>query len=122
VSSAKATARQAGVLYVLAGATGWFSIMYVPNTLFVRGDATATARNIMAAELFFRLGILSEVVSQTTFIFLVLSLDTLLKDVDRTHARIMVAFAGLGELSTVVWLIVKGVKVPPPEARPSYVG
>jgi hypothetical protein len=50
------TARLAGLLYVLTGITGAFSLMYVPDTLIVRGNATATGNNILASEMLFRLG------------------------------------------------------------------
>ncbi len=43
------TARVAGLLYVLTGITGTFSLMYIPQTLVVPGNATATANNIVAA-------------------------------------------------------------------------
>lgn len=90
MSSTKAKARLAGVLYLVMGIPAYFSLMYVPHVLYVRGDATATMRNIMNAESLFRLGILSELVSQTIFIFLVLVFYDLFKDVDRKQARLMV--------------------------------
>ena len=36
-------ARIAGWLYFLDGAAGPFCLLYVPDTIFVRGDAAATA-------------------------------------------------------------------------------
>lgn len=53
------TARIAGLLYVLTGITGAFNLMYVPDTLMVRGNATATGNNILASEMLFRLGSVS---------------------------------------------------------------
>lgn len=85
------TARLAGALYLLVAITGAFSIMYVPATLIVPGDATATAARISSSELLFRAGIASGLICQITFIFLVLTLHRLLKDVDRTYAAAMVA-------------------------------
>ena len=38
--------------------TGPFSLIYVPSKLIVRGDATATANNILAHETMFRLAII----------------------------------------------------------------
>ncbi len=95
MNSTKATARQAGVLYLLLGIAA-FNIIYVPAAFIVPGDATATARNITAAELTYRIGILSGLVSSIIFIFLVLSLYNLLKDVDRKHARLMVILGSVG--------------------------
>lgn len=41
------TARVAGALYLLTAVTGGFSIMYIPRTLIVPGNATATPNNIV---------------------------------------------------------------------------
>jgi len=84
------TARVAGLLYVLTGITGAFSLMYVPQTLIVPGNATATANNILASEMLFRIGIVSGLVSGTAFIFLVRALYRLLNEVSKTHASLMV--------------------------------
>lgn len=86
----KAKARQAGVLYLLLAIVAPFNHIYVPNALFVSGDATATARNIIDSELTYRFGIFSGLVGSVIFLFLVLSLYNLLKDVDRKQARLMV--------------------------------
>lgn len=102
MSSTKATARFAGLLYLVMGLMGWFSIMYVPRALIVRGDATATARNITDAELLFRFGILSQLVSQIIFLFLVLILYDLLKDVDRKQARLMVILVAVSVAIEIV--------------------
>ena len=48
-------ARIAGALYLSLAATAPFSLIYVPGKLIVRGDATATASNILAHETLFRL-------------------------------------------------------------------
>ncbi|MDQ6689316.1 MAG: DUF4386 domain-containing protein [Gemmatimonadota bacterium] len=95
MSSIRSKARLAGLLYLVMSVLGWFSLMYVPSAFFVRGNATATAANIMNGELVYRLGILSEVVSQTLFLFLALLLYDLLKDVDRKQARLMVALVAV---------------------------
>lgn len=42
MNSTKKTARIAGLLYLVNGLTGFFSIIYVPNKLIVSGDAAAT--------------------------------------------------------------------------------
>jgi hypothetical protein len=91
MNAIKANARLAGALYVAMGVTAWFSLMYVPHAIIVRGDAAATARNIMASEFLFRLGIVSELLSQTIFLFLALTFYSLFKEVDRNQARTMVA-------------------------------
>jgi len=74
MNSIKKTARVAGLLYLLMAISGFFSIMYIPSAFIVRGDATATANKIIASEWLFRLGIASELISATIFVFLVLVL------------------------------------------------
>src|SRR5215210_4949370 len=53
-------ARVAGFLVILLVFLGPFSQLYVPSTLIVPGDATATADNIRASGWVFRLGIVSD--------------------------------------------------------------
>ena len=95
MTSTKGTARLAGVLYLVMGVLAWFSLMYIPSAFVVRGDAAATARNILTGETLYRLGILSALVSQTIFVFLVLVLYELFKDVDRKYARLMVTLVAI---------------------------
>lgn len=89
-NATKKAARIAGVLYLLLAVTGAFSILYVPSTLVVFGDAAATAEKISSSELLFRAGILTGVVSHIIFVFLVLALYHLLKDINRKLAMLMV--------------------------------
>ena len=56
------TARVAGAVYLSMAATAPFSLIYVPRTLIVPGNATATANNILAHEMLFRLGIVGDLV------------------------------------------------------------
>ena len=91
MESKRKTARIAGVLYLIMAVTGLFGIMYVPSTIIVSGDATATVSNIKASELLFRIGIVSNLICQTTFIFLVTVLYRLFKEVNRRHALLMLA-------------------------------
>jgi len=82
--------RHAAILYLLAGAPAFFSYMYVKPSLMVYSDAAATARNILASESLFRLGIVADLISSIAFIFLVLSLYRVFRDVDRPKALTMV--------------------------------
>ena len=90
MNSTKKTARIAGALYVLLALTGVFSLIYVPTALVVFGDAAATAENIRSSELLFRSGILSGLVSNVIFVFLVLALYRLLKETSHNQAMLMV--------------------------------
>jgi len=90
MDSTKKTARIAGLLYLVNGVTGFFSIIYVPGKLIVSGDTAATANNILASERLFRLGIVSELICAAEFIFLLWVLYRLLSGVNKTHASLMV--------------------------------
>jgi len=92
MNSTKKTARIAGVLYFVNAVTGFFSIVYVPNKLFVAGNAAATAHNILASEWLFRLGIASEVICAVEYIYLLWVLYRLLSGVSKAHASLMVIF------------------------------
>ena len=95
MNSTKATARRAGALYFLFLIVGLVDI-YGFSRFIVPGDASATARNIMAAQLTFRIGILTDFITLLIFIFLVVSLYNLLKGVDRWHAMLMVLLVSVG--------------------------
>ena len=93
MNSTKKTARIAGLLYLVNGVTGFFSIIYIPSKLIVSGNAAATANNILASQRLFRVGIVSELVCAAEFIFLVWVLYRLLGTVNKTHASLMVILA-----------------------------
>lgn len=96
MSSEKKTARIAGILYLIIAITGAFGIMYVPTQLFVSDDINLTAKNILDHELLFRFGILSNLVCQTVFVFLALTLYNLFKNVNAHLARTLVALVIVG--------------------------
>lgn len=88
-------ARIAGALYVLLAIVAPFRLIYIPGTLFVSGEAGATAANIAANLSLFRLGIASDLAVGVIMLFVVLALYRLLKDVNRQHAVLMVILGGL---------------------------
>lgn len=83
------TARIAGVLYLVPWVLS-FLALFLRQGLIVPGDAVATANKIVASESLFRLSIVSDLVVQTVFLFLVLLLYQLLKPVNRDQAVLMV--------------------------------
>jgi Domain of unknown function (DUF4386) len=95
MNSLKATARRAGALYFLFLIVGLVD-MYGFSRFIVFGDATATARNIIAAESTYRIGILTDFVTLLLFIFLVVSLYNLLKGADKWYAMLMVLLVSVG--------------------------
>jgi len=86
-------ARVAGFLYLIANLFAPFTLLYLPSLLIVRGDAAATASNIMASESLFRLGIVGMLFNSIANIFLVLALYQLLKVVNKNMASLMVIFS-----------------------------
>src|SRR5438128_12007559 len=87
-------ARVAGALYLLL-LFAPLRLVYIPSALFVRGNATATANNIAAHELLFRLGIVADLFTGTMSLFLVLALYRLFKGVHQGLAVLMVILGGL---------------------------
>src|SRR5256884_9774510 len=94
MSSTRNPGRVAGFLYLLLLAAP-LRLIYIPSKLFVHGNATATANNIAAHELLFRLGIVGDLLTGTMAIFLTLALYRLLKGVDQDLARLMVILGSL---------------------------
>ena len=88
--SRKREARVAGVLYLLLGVTSALE-MSIPSVFIVHGDAAATVGKIASSQLLYRLYVVSGLVSQIVFVFLVLALYQLLKGVNKRQAALMVA-------------------------------
>lgn len=95
MSSRSRNARVAGLLYILASAVGVVRLLYIPNALFVYGNATVTANNVAAHESLFRFGIVSTPIAATLWMFVPLALYRLLKDVDQGLAVLMMILGSL---------------------------
>ena len=86
MSSLNKTARMAGFLYLI------YIIITIPadvlarSPLIVFGDAATTARNIMASEWQFRIGIVGDLVSAVFFLLAAWALYALLKSVNKDLA------------------------------------
>jgi hypothetical protein len=94
IKSIKNTARIAGILTLLIVVFAPFSMIYVPTTLVVPGDATTTANHIMASEGLFRLGMVSDSIVFLIEIVLTVLLYILLKPVSKTLS-LVAAFSRL---------------------------
>jgi uncharacterized protein DUF4386 len=95
MSTLKRAAHRAGALYFL------FMIVAIVGEFFfpafvVPDDAGATARNIISAESAYRVSILMGFITLVIFIFLVVSLHRLLRDVDESQAMRMVLLVSIG--------------------------
>jgi hypothetical protein len=63
--------------------------------VYVAGNATATAANVVAAAGFVRLGVVAHLLDGTSFVFLALTLFVLLRDVQKNVARAMLVLVAL---------------------------
>ncbi len=115
-ASLNRTARVAGILYLLIAVFAPFSMVYVPSTLIVPGDAATTASNVMASEGLFRLGITSDSIVFLIEIVLTVLLYVVLKPVSKTLSLVaafsrlaMTVIQGINLLNYVfVLLLVSG--------------
>jgi len=106
MSSPKATARQAGLLYLLFMVVAIFGEFFSP-TFVVPGDAAATAVNITAAEFAYRFGILTGFVTLVLHLFVVERLYKLFRDIDTGQALLMVLLVTVGVAVALANLLAK---------------
>jgi hypothetical protein len=85
-------ARITGVLYLIIIAFGLFSEVYVRSSLIVRGDASATAANLVASEGLFRVGFVSDLIIFLCDVAVAVMLYVLLRPVSRTGALTAAGF------------------------------
>lgn len=94
ITSQYKAARLAGLLYLIAMATGLFAEFYVhfPSSLIVSEDAAKTASNIIANERLYRIGIANNIITFAIDVALIWALYVLLKPVNRNLALLAVFF------------------------------
>jgi len=80
------TARMAGLLYLIYIVITIVADVFGRSPLIVYGDAATTARNIMASEWQFRIGITGDLVSAVFFLLAAWALYVLLKSVNKNLA------------------------------------
>lgn len=88
LASLKKTARIAGILILSLILFAPFSMIYLPSTLVVAGDAAGTAQNMIASGSLLQLGIASDSIVFLIEIVVVVLLYVLLKPVNKTLALI----------------------------------
>ena len=94
--SPRAVARWAGFLYLIVIVGGIFAQLFVRDALVVSGDPAATARNIMAHPLRYRLGFTVEVFYLLCNVPLSFALYEVFKIVNRRVALVAVLFSYVG--------------------------
>jgi len=95
MSSTRNPGRVAGTWYLLLVLIAPLRLIYIPNKLFVHGDAAATVDNITAHEWLFRFGIVSDLVGGVILIMLTLAFYRLFKGVNQMLAVMVVVFGGV---------------------------
>src|SRR5882724_13051517 len=91
-TSPQVYARIGGVLYLILILTGMLAVIFVRDKLIVSGDATATANNIIASPLLWRIGITGDLIMHVCDVPLMLVLYVLLRPVNRNLALLAVLF------------------------------
>lgn len=84
--------RIAGLVYLLVILIAPLRLVYIPNKLFIDGDAAATLNNIATHEMLFRLGLLGDLLTGAVSLLLTYTLYRLFKDVNRNVALLMLMF------------------------------
>jgi len=95
--------RVAGLLYLFLVILGPLRLIYIPNKLFVAGNAASTVNNIAAHETLFRLGIAADLGGAVILVFLTLSFYRLFEGVDRNLAAQVVIFGGI--MPALIYLV-----------------
>src|SRR4249919_1731520 len=95
MSSTTNPGRVAGLWYLLLVLIGPLRLIYIPDKLFVHGNAAATVSNIAAHEWLFRFGIVSDLLGGLVLIMLTLAFYRLFKGVDQKLAVLVVIFGGV---------------------------
>jgi len=95
MSSTHNPGRVAGFWYLLLVLIGPLRLIYIPNKLFVHGDATATVNNIAAHEWLLRFGIVSDLACGVILILLGMAFYRLFKGVDQNLAMLVVIFGAI---------------------------
>lgn len=108
-SSPQLYARIGGALYLSIIVIGLFGEMFVRDRLIVSGDATATAKNILASESLWRFHIAAELFLLVCAITLLMILFVLLRPVSRELTLLALFFnlVSIGlEAATAMYLVV----------------
>jgi hypothetical protein len=108
-TSQRTAARVVGFTYLFAMATAVLSF-WIRGSLIVAGNAAETARNIMASESLFRMGIASDLMTFVADIVLITALYVVLRPVNRNLA-LLATFWRLMETAVLVVVTLNGFDV-----------
>lgn len=96
-ASPRFKARMAGGLWLMVIVVSMFAFV-IRSPLIVRGDAAATATNILASESLFRLGFAADLIAGVCYMGVTVLLYDLLKPVSRSLS-LLAAFSGLAGIA-----------------------
>jgi Domain of unknown function (DUF4386) len=96
MSSPKRLARTAGLLYLIVAVFAAFAFNYATGTVYVPGDAAATAQKLMANGGLVRAGVAADLIQAMTWIFTAMALYLLLRRRNEDWARAMVILVAVG--------------------------
>lgn len=91
----KNAGRSVGFWYLLLILLGPLRLLYIPNTLFVYGDASRTVRNILAHETLFRFGMVSDLICAVLLVVVTLAFYSLFEGVSRFLGAWVVILGGI---------------------------
>lgn len=100
-TSPQVYARIGGFAYLIIIVAGALGEMFIRNKIIVSGDAAATAHNIVASPLLWRIGITGDLIMHVCDLFLTIVYYLLLKRVNKTLAMLSVLF-GLIQTAVLV--------------------
>jgi len=95
MSSPRALARTAGLLYLIMAVCAGYAELFVRSRLITSGDATTTAAEIRAHATQFRVGFVVDLVQATVFVLTAMVLYLLLRHVNQAAAAAMVTFVAI---------------------------
>jgi hypothetical protein len=93
--SRKNTARYAGLLYLLMAITSASSLLIMPSSIIVKGNALQTAQNLIAQEATVRWLIVSHLASHSIFLLLAMTFYRLFKATNDHSVRLLVLFVAV---------------------------
>lgn len=102
MSNPKTLARIAGLLYLTLAVLGGWAHLVARGSVYVPGDAAATAENIVDHEALFRWALVADIVMATVFVLLGMALYRLLYDVSARMATTLMIFVAVGAGSILV--------------------
>lgn len=97
----QSAAKTAGFLYLLTMAISILTFFYIRGPLIIQGDAMQTAKNIMASERLFRVGIACDLIMTAGVVMLVWALYVVLRPINRNLALLAVFWRLAAECSLI---------------------